>query len=269
MVRLLKRTRSLCNLNVLVLTAVLLSEGCSTPPPVSTGTPESRAQAATLVRDRELELAALRAEMAATRIAAAKKEAELIELRDLVQQLRMENAESRQAFLDLRERTEQRHTEIEKGRDEQDRQVQSQTTQHLAVLKDTVVALAQELGQLRQELVRPLVKERPKPSKPLPSKSGEPSSANPRVDPPQGLPSARENSAPLSAVSPVALMVASAVVMSPPSTMTVQSGDTLWRLAMRSRTSVSRLREANQIQGDVLRVGQVLVVPAADGMSSK
>ena len=251
------------------MSLLFLTEGCSTTPPVNTGTAELRAQAATLVHDRELELAALRAEMAATRIAAAKKEAELIELRDLVQQLRLENAESRQAVLDLRERTEQRQTEIEKGRDEQDRQVQSQTTQHLAVLKDTVVALAQELGQLRQELVRPLVKERLKPSKPQPSKSGEPSSPDPRADPPQGLPSARKNSVPLPDGSPVALMVANTVVTSPPSTMTVQPGDTLWRLAMRSRTSVSRLREANQIQGDVLRVGQVLVVPATDIMSPK
>ena len=253
----------------IVMSLLFLTGGCSATPPVNTGTAELRAQAATLVRDRELELAALRAEMAATRIAGAKKEAELIELRDLVQQLRQENAESRQAFLDLRERTEQRHTEIEKGRDEQDRQVQSQTTQHLAVLKETVVALAQELGQLRQELVRPLAKERLKPSKPVPSKSGEPSSLDPRSNPPQGQPSARKNSAPLSAISPVALMVASAVVTSPPSTMTVQPGDTLWRLAVRSRTSVARLREANQIEGDVLRVGQVLVVPAAAVMSPK
>ena len=248
---------------------LFLAEGCSTTPPVNTGTAELRAQAATLVRDRELELAALRAEMAATRIAAAKKEAELIELRDLVQQLRQENAESRQAFLDLRDRTEQRQTEIEKGRDEQDRQVQSQTTQHLAVLKETVVGLALELGQLRQELVRPFVKERLKPSKPVPSKSGEPSSLDPRSDSPQGLPSARKNSAPLSAISPVALLIAGPVVTSPPSTMTVQPGDTLWRLAVRSRTSVARLREANQIESDVLRVGQVLAVPAAADLSPK
>lgn len=262
MVTLLNRYRGLCSLNRLLLTILLLSGGCSTTSPVSTGTPESRAQAAALVRDRELELTALRAEMAATRIAAAKKEAELIELRDLVQQLRLENAESRQAFLDLRERTEQRQTEIEKARTEQERLAQSQTTQHLAVLKDTVVTLAQELGQLRQELVRPVSKERPKPSKTTPSKSGESNSPDVRPDPPQRVPSARQNSAPMSAISPVALIVTSAVLPDPPSSITVQSGDTLWRLAMRASTSVARLRELNHITGDVLTVGQVLVVPA-------
>jgi LysM repeat protein len=242
-----------------VASVLLFTGGCSNKPLVGIGTPESRAQAATLVRDRELELTALRAEMAATRIAAAKKEAELQELRDLVQQLRLENAESRQAFLDLRERGEQRQTEVEKGRNEQDRLSQSQTTQHLAMLKDTVVTLAQELGQLRQELVRPVAKERSKPSKPTPSKSGEPSSLDLRSDPPQRMPSARQNSAPSSAVSPVALTVTNDVMSGPPSTITVQPGDTLWGLAKRTRTSLSRLRELNQLEGDALNVGQVLV----------
>jgi LysM repeat protein len=246
----------------MVVSALFLTGGCSSTLPIGgTGTPESRAQAATLVRDRELELTALRAEMAATRIAAAKKEAELLELRDLVQQLRQENAESRQAFLDLRERTEQRQTDNEKGRDAQDRLAQSQTTQQLAVLKDTVVALAQELGQLRQELVRPVAEERPTPAKTPPSKSGDPSSPGLRSDPLQRRLSARQNSAPSSAISPVALTVTAAGVTGTPSTITVQPGDTLRRLATRTRTSVARLREVNQLEGDALEVGQVLVVP--------
>lgn len=261
MVSTLNRYRSLCRLNALLLSTVLLNGGCSTTPPVSTGTPESRAQAATLVRDRELELTTLRAEMAATRIAAAKKEAELIELRDLVQQLRMENAESRQAFLDLRERTEQRQTEIEKARTEQERLAQSQTTQHLAVLKDTVVTLAQELGQLRQELVRPVSKDRPKPSKTTPSKSGESSSSDVRPDPPQRVPSARQNSVPMSAISPVALIVTSAVLPDPPSSITVQSGDTLWRLAKRHHTTVTALRVLNGLLGKQLIAGEELKLP--------
>lgn len=171
--------------------ALLLSSGCSGNPPAGIGPPESRVQAATRVRDRELELTALRAEMAATRIAGAKKEAELQELRDLVQQLRQENGESRQAFLEMRDQAEQRQREFEKARDEHGRHAEAQTSQHLTVLKDTVVTLTQELGQLRQELAKPVIKERVKPPKPAPSKSTDSPHQEPRTDQLQSLPSAR------------------------------------------------------------------------------
>ena len=247
----------------LLLGLVLLCAGCSGMPPAGTGAPEPQVQAAPVVRDRGLELATLRAELAATRIAAAKKEAELLELRDLVQQLRLENAESRQAVLDLRERTEQHQTEIEKGRDVQDREAQSQTTQRLAVLNDTVVTLAQELGQLKQELVRQVAEERSTPSKTIPSKSGGPSSLDPRSDSPQRVPAARQTSALSSASSPVALTVTSAVVTGPPPTITVQPGDTLASLAKRHRTTVEVLRKLNVLKGDALIVGRELILPTS------
>lgn len=253
-----------------MVSVLLFTGGCSGTPPVGgTGTPESRAQAATRVRDRELTLTALRAEMAATRIAAAKKEAELRELRDVVQQLRLENTESRQAVLDLRERAEQRHTDIQNGRDAQDRLAQAHTTQQLAVLNETVVTLAQEVGQLRQELVRPVAKEPSDPSMTTPANPGEPRLPDLRVDPPQRMPSARQNSAPSSAMAPVALTVTSAVVPGPPSTITVQPGDTVRRLATRTGTSVARLRAWNQLKGDALEVGQVLIVPPVPVSSPK
>ena len=71
-----------------------------------------------------------------------------------MQQLRLENAESRQAFLELRDQAEQRQRDQEKMREEHERQAQAHTTQDLSVLKDTVVTLAQELGQLRQDLTK-------------------------------------------------------------------------------------------------------------------
>ena len=131
---------------------VLLGVGCNSTPPAGTDILESRIQPAPPVRDRGLELAALRSEMAATRIAAAKKEAELLELRDLVRQLRLENAESRQAFLDLRDQAEQRQRDLVKAREVQEHQAEAHATQDINVLKDTVSMLAQELGQLRQDL---------------------------------------------------------------------------------------------------------------------
>lgn len=130
----------------------LFGVGCSSTPPAGTVLPELPAHAAPPVRDRGLELTTLRSELAATRIAAAKKEAELIELRDLVRQLRLENAESRQAFLELRDQAEQRQRESVKAREIQERHAQADSTQDLTVLKATVAALAQEFGQLRQNL---------------------------------------------------------------------------------------------------------------------
>ncbi len=244
-------TRAIQPIRVRILSGlVLVCAGCSGLPPAGgTGAPEPQIQAAP-IRDRGQELTALRAEMAATRIAAAKKEAELIELRDVVRQLRLENAESRQAFLDLRDRAEQRQTEMEKGRDEQDRQVQSQTTQRLAVLNDTVVTLAQELDRLKHAFVRQGVEERSMPS-----------SLDPRTDPPQRGQATRQTSVLSSASSPVALAMTSAVVTAPPSTITVQPGDTLARLAKRHRTTVEVLRKLNLLTGDTVTVGRELVLP--------
>jgi LysM repeat protein len=241
------------------LVVLVLSSGCTAKPPAGTGTPESRAQAATMARDRELELTTLRAEMAATRIAGAKKEAELQELRDLVTQLRQENAESRQSFIEMREQAEQRQGELEKLRSEQDRLLQTQTTNHLSLLKDTVATLAQELGQLRQDLTRPSMLEQSKSSRAGPSKPKEPRSQEPRPDQPKRLPSALRDVQPSTA--PVVRTVSDVASDKPP-TITVQPGETLWSLATQHHTSVAALREVNKLEGEALFVGQVLILPA-------
>jgi LysM repeat protein len=245
---------------MLLVSLLCFTAGCSGTKPVGTGTPESRAQAAALVRDRELELTALRAELAATRIAAAKKEAELQELRDLVQQLRLENAESRQAFLELRDRIEQRQGEVEKVREEQERQAQAQTTQHLTLLKDTLVSLAQELGQLRQDLAKPVLKDR-KPGKPGASRGPDSSAPDSRTDTPQRIPSALPQDTPGRSAEGSVRTISSQALTDKPRTITVQPSDTLWSLAMRHRTSVSVLRELNHVEGEALAVGQVLTLP--------
>jgi LysM repeat protein len=138
---------------------LLLSAACSSALVEKTEAPESRVPQPPLVRDRGLELATLRSELAATKIAAAKKEAELLELRDLVRQLRLENAESRQAFLELRDQAEQRQRDLIHARETPERQAQAHSTDDLSVLKDRVATLAQALGQLRQDLAASAVKE--------------------------------------------------------------------------------------------------------------
>ncbi len=44
-------------------------------------------------------------------------------------------------------------------------------------------------------------------------------------------------------------------------TYTVQGGDTLYRIALRNNTTVSELRTANQLSGDLIQPGQVLQIP--------
>lgn len=44
-------------------------------------------------------------------------------------------------------------------------------------------------------------------------------------------------------------------------TYTVQSGDTLFRIAIRNNTTVSELQAANQLAGDLIQPGQVLQIP--------
>jgi LysM repeat protein len=216
----------------------LLSAACSSVPLEKTETPELRVQATPPIRDRGLELIQLRSELAAARIAAAKKEAELLELRDLVRQLRLENAESRQAFLDLRDQAEQRQRDASTVQDMPPRQAEAQTTQDIRVLKDQVASLAQELGQLRQDLAKLVTQE-------LVSQ-----------------PMARQPSPQVSALSPMAMSV-TASITDPLPTITVQPGDTLGRLAKRHRTTVDALRKLNGLTGDVLAIGRALVLPTS------
>jgi LysM repeat protein len=153
----------------------------------------------------------------------------------LVRQLRLENAESRQAFLELRDQTEQRQRDLEKARETPERQAKAHSPDDLTVLKDTVMMLAQELGQLKLDLAKPVAKEAVNLIKP--------------------------SSSPASAMSPMALTVTAATVPDSPSTITVQPGDTLASLAKRHRTTVEVLRKLNVLNGDTLIVGRALVLP--------
>ena len=247
-----------------LLASTLGLVSCATSPlPSRVDRMEEPRRAAQVVQYREQELATLRADMAATLIAAAKKEAELQELRHLVQQLRLENTEFRQASLELRDQAEQRQRDLEKAQEEQARQAHAHSTQDLNVLKDTVVTLAQELGQLRQDLAKPVAKERVKSSNSGSSESSESGLHEPRSHPPQRMRAARQHASASSAISPMALTVTDASVPDAPSTVTVQPGDTLASLAKRHRTTVEILRTLNVLTGDTVIVGRELVLPTS------
>src|SRR5438094_2915429 len=97
----------------------LFSQGCASNQalPDQMAAADQR-QLETVIRDMRAEAAAIRNEMAATRIAAAKKEAELQELRHQVAELRQARAEQQQAF-------DAKQTELMTARAERDQLVQA------------------------------------------------------------------------------------------------------------------------------------------------
>ena len=116
----------------------LFSQGCASNQPLPDSmAPAAQRQLETVIRDMRAEAAAIRNEMAATRIAAAKKEAELQELRRQVAELRQARAEQQQAF-------DAQQTELMTTRAERDQLVQA---------KAEVQAQLAELPQLRQTAV--------------------------------------------------------------------------------------------------------------------
>ena len=118
---------SLCFLAVVVG----LAAGCASqePPSVSTAMVDGSRHHDQVIRDMQAEAAALRAEMATTRIAAAKKEAELQEWRRRAE--------------DLRQTVEAKQAELAAVRAERDQLLQAKT--------EAQAQLA-EVPQLRQEL---------------------------------------------------------------------------------------------------------------------
>ncbi|MCD0162514.1 LysM peptidoglycan-binding domain-containing protein [Deinococcus sp. 6YEL10] len=59
-----------------------------------------------------------------------------------------------------------------------------------------------------------------------------------------------------------------ALAASAPRTVTVRAGDTLYRIATRTGTSVAALRAANGLKGDVIRAGQVLRLSGSASVSA-
>lgn len=218
------------------------------------------------VQEREHERAALRAEMAAARIAAAKQEAELQELRALVTQLRHENGAARQASLDATHLAEARQTELAALKAARDQTVIANAAEptshdrHLAILEATVDTLSQELAQLKQTLTAVTV---PTPVR-LPKAKDPKTRASQSKAPAQGEQAAASNvQSALSSerIIPAMHLLPDEQSVSGRTHITVQPGDTLWGLARRHKTTIEALRMANGIPGDHVMVGRALRLP--------
>ncbi|MGH7164596.1 MAG: LysM peptidoglycan-binding domain-containing protein [Nitrospiraceae bacterium] len=244
----------------------LLALGCATDRTAWPG-PEveaARRQADQVVRDSYAEVAALRQDLAATRIAAAKKEAEVQDLRRQIEELSQAAAELRQARTAHLQEIENAQAELALLRDERDRLLQASrgTTgqvadspslprnagegeptatmmqARLAELESAVATLTVELTQVKRELANSPGKRRTGPDTPTGSLSTPPAVIRPTslTDPP--APSATR-----------------------PLSVQVHAGDSLWTIARRHGLTVEQLKNANGLQGDLILIGQQLVIP--------
>ncbi len=237
----------------LVLMALLFGgSGCATALEFSLPheTEEVR-RAAQVMQEREQELATLRAEMASTRIAAAKQAAELDELRGSLIQARQESRESQQALLEARRTLDARQAELAalKTEREQLAQVPVQSTatdSQLERLQETVASLSQELTQLKQTLVVTT------PS--LGSKSSRRGRTEKQTSRLAGVP--QHSGEPI-----IAALSVIQDDRAKPTWITVQPGDSLRSLAKQYKTTIATLRTINELTSDHLRPGRTIRLP--------
>lgn len=215
----------------------------------------------TLDRERAAEVTALRADMAATRIASAKKEAELIELRATVQQLRQDNAELHQVLLSLRRDQESRQIELERLRAERAQGAHVAHTEAVSVLQAQISSLTADVDRLKDELSQALIRRSAKLTSGAHRKPAH--SADSGTVGEETLPARAMEDAPTAKVVPAGAVLSPSGQGDAMKSVTVQTGDTLWSLARRYRMTVGELRRLNRIDGDVLLVGQVLNVAVA------
>lgn len=202
-----------------------------------------------LSQEREQALAALRAEVAATRIAAAKQEAELQALRATVIQLRQENSQSQQALSEAKRALEARETELAAAKTERDQLAQAPTRSDmndrmLATLQEQVASLSQELTQLKQAVT-------------VVAQKTVDESATRR----DGFRDDDNRAGQLGHMVPAIHVLREPVPPSTPSRITVQPGDSWWSLARKHKTTIHVLRAVNGRIGDHVVVGEELRLP--------
>lgn len=256
--------RRLARLALMLVVVTLAIGGCATVPdrPLSNVTEEMR-RATQLMQEREKELAAFRAEMASTRIAAAKQEAELHELRATVVQLRQENGGSHQTLLETKRTLEARETEVAAMKVERGQvaQASAQSGIHdhqLAALQETVTSLSQELAELKSAMA--LVANKPADS----ARGQDDVAAKARTGRSSTLQrtksSASRGDTEAGIISAVQILREDAD-QSKSSWITVQPGESWWSLARKHHTTLNSLRAINGRVGDHLTVGETIRLP--------
>lgn len=237
---------------LVVMVLLFGGSGCSTAPefPLPHETDEVR-RATQVMQEREQEVAALRTEMASTRIAAAKQAAELDELRGTVIQLRQESRDAQQAHLETKRTLDARQVELAAMKTERDQLAQvpvqsTATDRQLESLQETVASLSRELTQLKQTLVVTT------PS--LGSKSSRRGRTEKQTSRWAGVP--QHSGEPI-----IAALSVIQDDRAKPTWITVQPGQNLQSLAKQYKTTIATLRAINNLTSDPLRPGQAIRLP--------
>jgi LysM repeat protein len=265
--------------SMVFLACLSLSAGCSSDRSASSllETTAVRAQADALVHDTQGELAALRRELAAARIATSKQEGGAAELHRKNTALEADRAE-------LRKMLEQAHSDVNALQIERD-ELKQALTQAQAVsllhpnssvptkldetdvqadmkeLNARMVLLTDELAQLKQRFAHNVRATAGRPSH-EPSTHAAEAAAGPvardKPTQPRIVPSAVFLAPTESAPRP-----GHASERSPQETfIQVHPGDSLWKLAHKHATTINELKRVNGLTTDVVHVGQRLIVPS-------
>lgn len=249
----------------LLLIGLLLEiSGCGTVPdlPVRSVTDEARS-AMHLMQEREKEFTAVRADMASTRIAAAKQEAELQELRATAIRLRRENGETHQSLLEAKRALEARETEVAVMKVEREQLAGASARSgihepQLAALHETVASLSQELARLKETLT--VVTQRT--SNDGAKRNGDVFTAmkgRQSEDRSVARSVSRKESA--ERIIPTVHVLSDEADQSKPLWITVQPGESWWSLARKHHTTMNALRAVNGRVGDHLTVGEAIRLP--------
>lgn len=234
-----------------VVLCILVVTGCGTPPSwqkQSTTLVTEQPQRERLLRDREAELAGLRADVASARIAAAKKEAEVQELREQVQRLRQELGVAYQQLAEERAETGKAqgkvvtpsHEEASLDREPIASPPRSNMDTMLRNLTTEVEGLKRQLQTVQK--AQKAVDE---------TGARETTGLIGGVTTPHGGPSP---------IQSLAVGFVGATTQS----ITVEAGDSLAELAQRYHTTDAQLRLMNSLDGEILSPGQMLLVPSTE-----
>ena len=270
-------------LSALAFVALVLGCAAQKSPPQQPPLPESAYSSSStskvdaIILNAKLEVAALRADLGAARIAATKKDVES-------EELRRDLAQYRQRLSDLQVTKEQQQYAGEKAQQElstvktererlmRDRQDMQRELAELPKLREALAASRANETQV-QAKVKELETALAALAEQL-TKTREPRLNEPALDQSTETPPADATSSLTGEPSsPVMSVVAEprkgdAVFMATlPSLdaewvqVTVKPGDTLWDLARVHGVSVERLKTVNKLSGDVIRPGRTLLVP--------
>ena len=263
---------------VVFVACLFLSAGCSSDRSASSllETTTVRAQADALVHDTQGELAALRRDLAAARIATSKQEGGAAELHRKNTALEADRAE-------LRKMLEQAHSDVNALRIERD-ELKQALTQAQAVslvhpnssvptkldetdvqadmkeLNARMVLLTDELAQLKQRFANNVRATAGRPShEPTTRAAAAPGPvARDEPPPPQIVPSAV-----FLAPAEPAPRPGPASDRSPQETLIrVHPGDSLWKLAHKHATTIDELKRVNGLTTNVVHAGQRLILPS-------